>query len=123
MGAVVSDIWTVPATVVRVVDADTLLLHLSLGWHIYLDSRVRLIGCNAPEMSTEEGAAAKAWVMDLLSAHGGALDGSGVSCTFVSHELDKYGRPLGQVLLTTSQGGTTDLGLALMQADHAIPMR
>lgn len=117
-----SDIWTVPATVTRVVDGDTLMLRLSLGWHIYMDARCRLIGCNAPELGTEEGQAARAWVLALLAEHG-AADGQIVEVTFVSHELDKYGRPLGQVLLTTPQGVTTDLGLALMQAGHALPMR
>jgi micrococcal nuclease len=116
------NIWTVPATVVRVIDGDTLMLRLSLGWHIYLDARCRLIGCNAPEMGTEEGQAAKTFVTGLLERCGGALDGSGAEVTLISHSLDKYGRPLGQVIAVTPQGETLDLGYELVVADHAVPM-
>lgn len=117
------DIWTVPAKVLQVVDADTLRLHLSLGWHIYLESRVRLVGLNAPEIATEEGKDAKGFVIKELTAASGKLGGIGTDVTFVSHALDKYGRPLGQVLVTTQQGGSYDLGAALMAAGHAVPMR
>lgn len=120
---VVGDIWTVPAIVTRVVDADTLALRLSLGWHIYLESRVRLVGINAPEMSTEEGKAARGVVCRLLESVGGQPDGSGAAITFVSHSLDKYGRPLGQVLMTTPQGAQLDLGAELMALNLAVPMR
>jgi endonuclease YncB( thermonuclease family) len=116
------DIWTVPATVTKVVDGDTLHLHLSLGWHIYLDARIRLIGCNAPELSTDEGKAARLWVMEQLSAMGGQPDGSGLEIQFISHELDKYGRPLGQVIVTSPQGGRFDLGASLITSGHAVPM-
>lgn len=116
-------IWTVPATVIRVVDGDTLVLQLDLGWHITLGSRCRLIGVNAPELSTEEGQAAKRWVVDKLGFGGPeAVAGWTVEVTFVSHALDKYGRPLGQVLVTTEQGVSFDLGLELMNAGHAVPM-
>lgn len=116
------DVWTVPATVIRVVDGDTLKLRLSLGWHMYLDARCRLVGCNAPEAGTDEGKAARQYAVDLLTTAGGALDGSGAEITFVSHALDKYGRPLGQVLFSSAQGDMFDLGHALMAAGHAVPM-
>ena len=115
-------LWTVPATVIRVVDGDTLVLRLDLGWHITLESRCRLIGINAPELSTDEGTAARVWVMDKLCDVGGDGFGVGAPVTFVSHQLDKYGRPLGQVLATTPQGVSFDLGLELMNAGHAVPM-
>lgn len=114
--------WRVPATVVRVVDGDTLALRLDLGWHIYLDARCRLIGCNAPEMVTDEGKAARAWVVDMLHGLGADMQGAGAEVTFISHALDKYGRPLGQVLITTPQGDTIDLGGQLIAAGHAVPM-
>lgn len=47
--------WTVPATVARVVDADTLALVLDLGWHITLTTNARVAGIDAPELSTDAG--------------------------------------------------------------------
>lgn len=116
------DVWTVPATVTRVVDGDTLMLNLSLGWHIYLDSRCRLIGCNAPEMVTDEGKAARTWVIEQLVALGAQPDGSEIEVMLISHALDKYGRPLGQIIITDPQGGRFDLGASLIAAGHAVPM-
>lgn len=114
--------WTVPATVIQVVDGDTLLLRLDLGWHISYEARCRLVGCNAPEIGTEEGQAAKSFVTALLNSAGGALDGSGAQVTLISHQIDKYGRPLGQVIASTPQGQTIDLGYELQAAGHAVLM-
>lgn len=116
------NVWTVPATVKRVIDGDTLILLLDLGWHITYEARCRLVGCDAPEISSDEGQAAKAFVVALLNRCGGALDGSGAVVTLVSHALDKYGRPLGQVVASTPQGETLDLGYELIANGHAVPM-
>jgi endonuclease YncB( thermonuclease family) len=116
-------VWTVPATVLRVVDGDTLMLKLDLGWHISYEARCRLIGVNAPELSTDEGAAARLWVISKLSDAGAYLGSEHPDpVTLASHALDKYGRPLGQVLVTTPQGESFDLGLELLKAGHAVPM-
>lgn len=117
-----SNVWTVPAMVARVVDGDTLILICDLGWNISYKARCRLIGCNAPELSTEEGQAARAWVIEQLRILGAAADGTGIEVMFISHQLDKYGRPLGQVLITSAQGGRFDLGAALISSGHAVPM-
>lgn len=121
------NVWTVPAIVTNVVDGDTLWLRLDLGWHITYDARCRLLGVNAPELVTDEGRDARRFVIDALVGAGVYLhdDRTGERVhpvTFVSHSLDKYGRPLGQVLVSTPQGATFDLGLELMQAGHAVPM-
>lgn len=117
------NVWTVPATVLRVVDGGTLVLRLDLGWHITYEARCRLIGVHAPEPGTDEGEAAKKYVADRLAGAGAWQVNAPGPVTFVSHLLDKYGRPLGQVLVTTPQGATFDLGLELMNAGHGIPMR
>lgn len=116
------NIWSVPATVLRVIDGDTLMLRLDLGWHITYEARCRLIGVNAPELDTEAGRAARVWVMDRLTDVGGDSFGAGATVTLVSHKLDKYGRPLGQIMGSTPQGDVFDLGLELMNAGHAVPM-
>jgi micrococcal nuclease len=115
-------VWTVPATVLRVVDGDTLMLKLDLGWHISYEARCRLIGVNAPELDTDEGVAARLWVIDRLGRAGVYGIDVHEPVTLVSHAIDKYGRPLGQVLVTTPQGESFDLGLELLEAGHAVPM-
>lgn len=60
-------VWTWPdATVVRVVDGDTLVVRLTrdIGFHgsVVFEQRVRLAGINTPPVSTERGRAAAAWV-------------------------------------------------------------
>jgi micrococcal nuclease len=101
--------WVVPGTVVRVIDADTIVLDLDLGWHLTLRRSCRLFGLNAPEAGTLAGTAATAWARDQL------LPGNVVQ--FHSFKLDKYGRPLGRII-----GPKGDYGLALMAAGHAVPM-
>jgi endonuclease YncB( thermonuclease family) len=118
----VSGPWTVPATVVRVIDGDSLLMRLDLGWHITLESRCRLVGCSAPDLGTEDGQEARAFLAGLLNNAGGAMDGSGAQVTFLSHELDRHGCPIGQVIAVTPQGETLDLGYELIDAGHAVPM-
>lgn len=126
------NVWTVPATVVRVVDGDTVVLDLDLGWHVTYRARCRLAAVNAPEMDTEEGREARLYasaelakgVPSVVLAHdpGAAATAVGARVVFVSHQLDKYGRPLGQVLISDPQGGSVDLGAALLADGHAVPM-
>lgn len=82
--------WTVPATVIRIVDGDTVKLDLDLGWRIHLTANARLLDHSAPEMDTDAGRTAR----DALAA----IVPAGTACTFTSHGLDKYGRPLGVLM-------------------------
>jgi micrococcal nuclease len=112
--------WTVPATVTRVIDGDTLVCDLDLGWGIWVhERRVRLAGVNCPEMDTPEGLAAKGFVEELVREHGRRI-------TVISHSLDKYGRVLGEVYLgdfTKLTGSAKGLSGLLLAAGHAVPMR
>lgn len=102
--------WTVPAIVKAIVDGDTLKLDLDLGWGIWLrDVNVRLYGIDAPEMNTVAGRDARIAAMDVVQP--------GWRVTFISKELDKYGRPLGKVILP----GGADLALHLLQRGHGVP--
>lgn len=105
--------WTVPAEVVRIVDGDTLDLHLDLGWSIYLRQRCRVAGIGAPEMTCRAGVDAKAYAASLVPP--------GTAGTFISHRLDKYGRPLGTFLF----GGLAlhDFGQRMIDAGHAVSMK
>jgi micrococcal nuclease len=107
-------VWTVPGTVERVIDGDTIVCRLDLGWRVakFLEP-IRIIGINAPEMSTPEGKTAKAYADTLLPV--------GTLVTVVSIRLlggfDKYGRTL--AALTLPDG--TDFGERMVTAGQAVP--
>lgn len=101
--------WTVPATVLRIVDGDTISLRLDLGWRITFEANARLLGINAPELSTPEGQAAKRFAAELLPVD--------TEVVFVSKQLDKYGRPLGSI---THNG--VDFTALMLKAGHAVPL-
>lgn len=75
------------AEVLSVVDGDTLHLSVDLGFDIKRRDTFRLYGINAPEMSTPEGIAAKAWLVQKLTE--GAL-----VITTRKDKREKYGRYL-----------------------------
>lgn len=54
-------LWTYRASLVGVVDADTVDLTIDLGFNIRKIERVRLLGVDAPERNTPEGAIAHLW--------------------------------------------------------------
>lgn len=111
-------VWTVPATIRRVVDADTLDVLLDLGWNITYSAKVRLAGCNAPELSTPAGREAQQFAERLLCDENGDF----LPVTVVSHSLDKYGRVLGSVRTGRPAGDIgIDLTAALLAAGHAVP--
>lgn len=105
--------WAVPATVVRVVDGDTIVVVADLGWRINFKTSVRLFGINAPELNTDEGQAALHFVTALLQP--------GDEVTLVSHKLlgqtEKYGRVLASITLPDGR----DLSTLLLQGDYAKP--
>jgi micrococcal nuclease len=104
-------VWTVPATVKRVVDGDTIKVDLDLGWRIMLlDQSVRVAHINAPELSTLEGVVARDYAVSLLPV--------GQPVTVVSHSLDKYGRVLGDIRF-----GDVDFGAAMVSTGHAVAVR
>lgn len=72
---------------IRIVDGDTLHLSVDLGFDIKRRDTFRLYGLNAPEMSTPEGVAAKAWLEQKLTE--GVL-----IITTHKDRREKYGRYL-----------------------------
>ena len=64
-----SRFYTYLAQVERVIDGDTLLLHVQPIWGPFYRERVRLRGIDTPEMGTTEGERAKTFVEQTLSGH------------------------------------------------------
>lgn len=101
------------AVIGRWVDADTVDVSVRLGWHVEMKVRVRLqsltCGLDAPERRTAAGKAAH--------QRAEALAPAGTEATLHSHELDKYGRSLGALVLDTG----LDVGAELIAEGHALP--
>lgn len=81
-----------PATINRIIDGDTVIARLDLGLGINLTQTLRLVGIDAPELHTEAGKAARAWLCDRILYRPVLLDISSKN----SH--DKYGRLLAVIL-------------------------
>ena len=78
------ELYTYKALVERVIDADTLVLNIDLGFSSWVREKVRLRGIDAPELATPEGKKAKAFVEARLKE---------VDFVIVkTHKNDKYGR-------------------------------
>jgi endonuclease YncB( thermonuclease family) len=100
----------VPATVLDVINGDTILLELDLGWHIKFVSKVRIARIDAPELATPQGIEAKAYAQTLLKP--------GDDVTFLSRALDKYGRPIGHIIFDGA--AFRDFGDEMVLHDHAV---
>ena len=59
-------IYIYKASLIRVVDGDTVELMVDQGFSNFTKQTMRLYGIDAPELRTKEGKAAKAWLEDAL---------------------------------------------------------
>lgn len=116
--------WTVPATILRVVDGDTLDLDLDLGWHITYHAKIRLVGVNCPEMSTAAGKVARTftdrWAMGVDDPDWTGPARPYLPAIVVSHSLDKYGRVLGDLYRADPAAPHQHLNAELITAGHAV---
>lgn len=81
------------ASVISVVDGDTLWLEIDLGFDTYQNMTFRLAGVATPKMSTPEGEAARSWLVARLAPHDNI-----VIETFKDRK-EKYGRYLATIWL------------------------
>ena len=115
--------YTYQAKLIEVIDGDTVDLFIDLGFGVHIKERCRLYGIDAPEMPTEAGKAAKAYLESLLGAATGEL--------FVAtrkmprkpkEKTDKYGRYLAVLYDGSHTAGMfihidqTESGIAMMRA-------
>ncbi|MGL4398667.1 MAG: thermonuclease family protein [Luteolibacter sp.] len=76
-------------TLVRIVDADTVVLKVDCGFHIVCEQMFRLRGIDAPELRRKESAEAGKKATEALR---GRIEGKSLS--IATHKSDKYGRYL-----------------------------
>jgi micrococcal nuclease len=105
------------ATVVRVVDGDTVDVMLELGFNVSLKERVRLYGINAPEARTRDksekvkGLAAKDFVVEWTEDHADEI----VIVTRID-KRGKYGRVLGTIMTESGE----NLNELMIKEGHAV---
>ena len=104
------------ATVVKVVDGDTIDAMVDLGFGTWKKVRIRMHGINAPESRTRDleekkkGLAAKARLIELLDE----VDNKFI---LVSHGVGKFGRCLGEIFLNENSDSVNNL---LISEGHGI---
>jgi endonuclease YncB( thermonuclease family) len=103
-------VWTMPASVDRVIDGDTVVVHMNFmpGKELH-GEHVRVQGINAPERSALGGAAATDYARELLPVES--------EITLIMTRSDKYGRVLAKIILADGR----DFGDLMIAAGHAVP--
>jgi len=77
--------YTYFAKLIKVIDGDTLLLNIDLGFFLKLDVKVRLIGIDTKPIDTDEGVKAYRFVQEELNNSNLLIE---------VHKKEKYGRYL-----------------------------
>lgn len=109
------------ATVLKVVDGDTVDLMVDLGFKIHHKIRVRLYGVNTPESRTRDlaekamGLKAKSFTEDWLTNH------KWVFVNTIPNKNDKYGRVLAKIYSSdqVNDPKTACLNTDIIQAGYA----
>ena len=113
-------LYTYRATVLHVVDGDTVDLSVSLGFEMSYKARFRLIGINTPESygpsASDEGRAAKRYLVDLLK------EGTPLVVKTTKDKKEKYGRFLAELFMFDEHGQVLPLSVnqTLIGAGHAV---
>ena len=89
--------YTYKAKCIRVIDGDTIVAEVDLGFDTFKKVKVRLMGIDAPETRTRDleekkrGFAAKEYLEDVFA--------TSKDFVLVSNKVDKYGRCLGTIFV------------------------
>lgn len=98
------------ATVLKIVDGDTVDVLIDLGFGAALKQRVRLAGLNAPERFSEEGKASTAALSNIIP-----IGSKVVLESQKPSPKDKYGR-----YLATIHIGNANANQAMTDGGHAV---
>jgi len=109
------------AEIVRVIDGDTVVAMVDLGFSTWTKSTIRFYGINCPESRTRDleeksrGLAAKGRLLELLESNDNKF-------ILQSHGIGKYGRCLGTLLVPVSPESKEllDINMTLVNEGHAV---
>ena len=109
--------YTYQGIVKRVIDGDTCVVEVALGFYIVATLPVRLLGINAPELrgeTREAGIAARDFLASLI-------EGKKVQLITFKNPGDKYGRWLGVLhLWNQSDPMNGSVNDRMVEAGHAV---
>jgi len=119
---VMNNMYTYNAELIRVVDGDTIIAMVDLGFETWKNVNIRLYGIDAYESRTrdlkekEKGLQAKQLVQETLDSSNGKF-------ILKSMGLDKYGRSLGIIKIPNEEAehGSIDLNQYLVNEGLAVP--
>ncbi len=114
---VIFDPYLRRADLARVIDGDTVVLHIDLGWHISVNYTVRLLGVNSPEkrgITRAAGDAAQNYTQGWFERYN---EPGPWPFTLRSEKIEKYGRSLGTIW---SADGDHCLNTMIVEAGHAV---
>jgi len=108
-----------PGVVELVHDGDTIYCALDLGFDLTVHTKVRVLGINAPELSTSEGKEARDFAQEALPI--------GAKVQIISYGWDKYGGRIDgsiQMRHAVNANGTlyTDFASLMIDTGHAVMM-
>jgi micrococcal nuclease len=112
---IIVDNYIRKATVVNVVDGDTIDLDIDLGFYTTIRQRIRLLRINTPEIFGEEkpqGLISKAYVTDKLL---------GKEVFFMTVKTDSFKRWLAEVWYKDETGAQININDELVEKGLAVP--
>lgn len=98
------------ATLIRIVDGDTVDVRVDLGCDINISMKVRLSGIDAPERNTEPGRAAIEWISKKIPMRADLM------VKTIKDRKEKYGRYLADIFLV---GDDVSINQKMIEAGHA----
>ena len=109
------------ATLMRVVDGDTIDAEIDLGFKIFIKERIRLMGIDTPESRTRN-LAEKSWGKAASARLSQLLEEANGEFTLVTkkQKKGKFGRILGTLSVSTKDG-IIDANQVLIDEQLAIP--
>jgi endonuclease YncB( thermonuclease family) len=90
-----TDLYTYRAYLDYVIDGDTIVLYVDLGFETYSRQKLRLRGIDTPEIATTEGENAKTFVEEILKRS--------KTITIKTYRKDKYDRYLADVFVGSKE--------------------
>ena len=95
--------------VIKIVDGDTVIIQIDLGFNMSMTDSFRLYGINAPELSTQAGKDTKVYLQGILPIN------SNVIVQTHKDNREKYGRWLAKIFIND-----LDVNSELVRTGHAV---
>ena len=113
--------YTYDATILNIVDGDTVDADIDLGFDIHQKTRFRLYGINAPEVHSKDAAekAAGLKAKDYLTK---LIGGKRVVIETIKDETEKYGRYLAKIQIANKEANSfLNVNDDMVKAGYAKP--